>query len=74
MIKNFLIDNCVVSKMYDNGIRIMSINFMKKQYPKMDISDFPRIDTGNKLSNHRLITELSDEGLTKFNELVEIYL
>jgi hypothetical protein len=35
-VKNYIVDNCVISKIDNNGTRICKINFYKKYYGNPD--------------------------------------
>ena len=63
-----VIDNCFVSKMCDNGIRICSIRWALKMNPNLNIDSFPKLTWGSSAYDNFMIDQLAD-GLMKFDEL-----
>jgi hypothetical protein len=63
-----IIDNCVVSKVGNNGIHICGKSaFMKRA--NVDINDIPIVTFGNRIKDNEIIKNLSD-GVLKFNDLI----
>jgi hypothetical protein len=55
-----VIDNYVISKIMHNGIRVLPVSSMKKIYPNVDISQFPKISMGSKEMDDDLISRIID--------------
>lgn len=63
-----IIDNCIVSKIMGNGLRIRSINLEKKLNPTFNINSVKKITYGSRLKNNKIIQQLSD-GILKYDDL-----
>jgi len=64
---NYIVDNCVISKIYSNGTtRICKISFYEKYYG--NTSEFKVIKTGSRVSDNKLISSIA-EGTIDFEYL-----
>jgi hypothetical protein len=66
---NYIVDNCVISKIYSNGTRICKISFYEKYYG--NTSAFQVIKTGSRGSDNKLISDIA-EGTIDFEYLHSI--
>jgi hypothetical protein len=65
----FIIDNCIVSRIRDGyGIRVSSIKMAKKMNPNLEIETLPKITYGNRKIDNLIISNLIN-GVIKFEEL-----
>lgn len=71
MTNRVIIDNCVVFK-HDNGIQIVPFKLMKKLYPTVKLDNIKIIKSGNRYSDNKLISHLSD-GIMSFEDLIMNY-
>jgi len=67
---SIVIDNCVVTKLMGNGLRICSIKYAEK-HRLANINTLKKITTGNKKKDNKLIQQLSD-GKLSFNDVLQI--
>ena len=65
-----IIDNCIVSKFMENGVRIMPIRLKQKLNPNFNIHSLQKITYGNKSADNRILCNLSN-GILKFEDLFE---
>ena len=63
-----IIDNCIVSKIMGNGLRIRPISLEEKMNPTFNINSLKKITYGNRLDDNKIIQQLSD-GILKYEEL-----
>ena len=63
-----IIDNCVVSKFMENGVRITPINLKQKLNPNFNISSLLKITYGSKVKDNKILSDLC-EGILKFEDL-----
>lgn len=66
MENNFVIDNCVVSKLIDNSIQICSIRYFNKNN-NIDANSFQKFSTGNKVDDNLIISKLTSGNLSYEN-------
>jgi hypothetical protein len=67
-----VIDNCVVSKLTEEGrygICIHSIKLAKKLNPALDIDSLPKIAYGSRGKDNRVITQLA-AGTMSFEDVI----
>ena len=67
---SIIIDNCVVSKFMDNGIKITPISLIKKQNSTFNIHSLQKITYGNRLEDNRILNNLST-GILTFEDLFQ---
>jgi hypothetical protein len=63
-----IIDNCIVSKIMGNGLRIRTISLEKKITPSFNINSLKKITYGSRLKDNKIIQQLSD-GILKYEDL-----
>ena len=63
-----IIDNCIVSKIIGNGLRIRPISLEEKMNPTFNINSLKKITYGSRLDDNKIIQQLSD-GILKYEEL-----
>ena len=63
-----IIDNCIVSKLIGNGLRIRTISLEKKRNPSFNLNSVKKITYGNRLNDNKIIQQLSD-GILKYEDL-----
>ena len=64
-----VIDNCIVSRLMGNGIRIQPIRLAKKMNPELNIDMLPRITYGNRAKDNYVISQLA-MGVLKYEDLI----
>ena len=63
-----MIDNCVVSNIPNNGVKIRSIKLERKMNPTLNIEGLHKISFGSKKEDNRIISLLCD-GVWYFEDL-----
>ena len=63
-----IIDECIVSKIMGNGLKIRPISFEKKINPRFDINSLKKITYGSKQKDNLIISQLCD-GKLKYEDL-----
>lgn len=71
MTNHVIIDNCVVIK-DGHGLRIVPFSLMKKLYPTVNLDNIKTIKSGNRYSDNKLLSHLSD-GIMSFEDLINNY-
>ncbi len=66
-----LIDNCVVSKIDNDGVCIRSINLEIKLNKNVNINDIKKISFGDKKKDNKIIRKLCD-GVLNFDEVCKL--
>ena len=65
---SIIIDNCIVSKFMENGLRIIPICLKQKLNPNFDIISLQKITYGSRINDHKIISQLA-KGILKFKDL-----
>ena len=63
-----IIDNCIVSKLMGNGLRIRPISLELKMNPNFNINSLQKIGYGSRLNDNKIIQQLCD-GILKYEDL-----
>jgi len=63
-----VIDNCIVSKIMGNGLRIRPISLEKKLNPNFNINSLQKIEYGSRLKDNKIIQQLCN-GTLKYEDL-----
>jgi len=64
-----VIDNCIVSKLMGNGLRIRPISLEKKLNPNFNINSLQKIEYGSRLKDNKIIQQLCN-GTLKYEDLL----
>ncbi len=65
-----IIDNCIVTKFMENGVKIEPINQATKMNPKLNINSLRRITCGSRVKDNHLLLQLST-GKLKYEYLIQ---
>ena len=65
---SIIIDNCIVSKFMDNGIKITPISLEQKMNPTFNVGSLKKITYGSRVEDNHILHKLS-EGVLKYEDL-----
>ena len=68
IMNSVVIDNCIVSKLTGNVVRIQKITSYLKENPNFNIDSLQNIGYGSRLKDNKIIQQLCD-GILKYEDL-----